>query len=95
LSNPNLASDYDNVSLVQYSDKSGKEKFIIAKPVVYGITIPTNVEHNDEAVKFIEMLLGEIGREIFDNNGQSPIIPARVSDINKIPDELKNLVIQL
>jgi hypothetical protein len=41
------------------------------------------------------MLLGEIGREIFNDNGQPPIIPARVSDINKIPDELKNLVVQL
>jgi molybdate/tungstate transport system substrate-binding protein len=95
LSNPSLATDYDNVSLLQYSDKPDKGKIITARPVVYGITIPTNAEHTNEAEKFIEMLLGDIGQEIFNDNGQPPITPARANDINKLPDRLKNLVDQL
>jgi molybdate/tungstate transport system substrate-binding protein len=93
LSNPDQAAYYDNVSLQQYSDLSGKGKLIQARPVVYGITIPTNAGHRNEAISFLKMLLGEIGRTIFNENGQPPIVPAKVFNIDEVPEELKEFVI--
>jgi molybdate/tungstate transport system substrate-binding protein len=66
---------------------------IKARPVVYGITIPTTVEHQEYAISFIKMLLSEVGQSIFNNKGQPPIVPTKASEINKIPEELREFVI--
>jgi molybdate/tungstate transport system substrate-binding protein len=94
LSEASLADEYKRVSLQQYSDKSGNGKMITAKPIVYGITIPTNANHPEEAEKFIELLLGTKGQQVFTDLGQPPIIPARASNLDKLPESLKSLVIQ-
>ncbi len=98
LSDAALAYYYGNVSLQQYSDLEdkgeGKGKLIKAKPIVYGITIPSNAEHNKEAEDFVKLLLGTVGQAILNDLGQPPIVPARASDISKIPDTLKEFVIQ-
>ena len=94
LSDAALANEYCKVSLQQYSDQEDKGKLIKAKPIVYGITIPTNVKHNKEAEDFIKLLLGTEGQAVLNDLGQPPITPARASDINKIPDGLRDLVVQ-
>ena len=89
-----LATNYSRVSLQQYSDLEGKGKLITAKPIVYGITIPTNAKHKEEAENFVKLLLGSEGQAVLNDLGQPPITPARASDITKIPDGLKELVVQ-
>ena len=87
LSNPDRVDDYNKVT-IEMSD--GRN--ITAKPIVYGVTIPKNAEHKDYAVKFIELLLGEKGREILIKNGQKPLQPAVCDHKDLLPDSIKPYV---
>jgi molybdate/tungstate transport system substrate-binding protein len=62
------------------------------KPIVYGVTIPTNAPDPDLATAFMKYLLGEKGQAIMNNNGQPSIVPAVPSDPDKIPSELKEYI---
>ncbi len=66
----------------------------IGKPIVYGVTIPTNTENPDLAIAFMEYLLGEKGQAIMNNNGQPSIVPAVADDLSKVPTELQSYAIQ-
>lgn len=81
---------------IEYTDMYNKVnielsngKVIDGKPIVYGITIPKNAIEHDLAVEFLKLMISEEGQQIFLNNGQPPIIPAVSSDIDAVPDELK------
>jgi molybdate/tungstate transport system substrate-binding protein len=67
-------------------------KIVTAKPIVYGITIPKNVQHTDLAIDFVKFIISKTGQGIFKNLGQPPVVPAVASDVNKIPEELRPLV---
>jgi len=87
LSSADHADLYGRVELIQ---ASGNE--VRAKPIVYGITIPSTVKKMDLALDFVEMLLGTTGRQIFNDNGQPPLVPAVASDNDGIPGALKRYV---
>lgn len=60
-------------------------------PIVYGVTIPANAPHPQEAVRFLEFLLGTDGQRIFDECYQ-PLLPTPVCDnVDALPDALKPL----
>jgi len=63
-------------------------------PVVYGITIPKNAPGPELAVAWIDFLLSSDGMTIMEANGQPPVIPAIVNDKSKLPDGLKEYVIE-
>ena len=65
-----------------------KNKTINAKPIVYGMTVPTNAPHKKEAIEFVKFVLGH--PEVLENNGQPAIIPAVA--YGNVPEELKDLV---
>ena len=78
-----------DLSEVEYGDIYEKVKVQLAdgnmvsgSPIVYGMTIPENAPNRDMAIEFTIFL-------IEDGNFSSPIIPPVVSDIEKIPAELK------
>jgi molybdate/tungstate transport system substrate-binding protein len=60
--------------------------------IIYGITIPGNAPHQQEAIKFLEYLVGPEGQRIFNENYHPPLIPVEVDDINKVPAELRSLL---
>lgn len=62
------------------------------KPTVYGVTIPENAPHREGAIEFVKFLISQEGRQVLQNCGQPPIVPAVASDINKLPEELRPLV---
>ncbi|MDY6966284.1 MAG: tungstate ABC transporter substrate-binding protein WtpA [Halobacteriota archaeon] len=85
-----------DLSDTAYTDTYAKVKVELAtgntisgKPIVYGITIPTNVENEDMAIEFVKIIVSEEGQEIFTKLGQPPIVPAIVDNIDKLPEELK------
>jgi molybdate/tungstate transport system substrate-binding protein len=88
LSSSELADFYGKVKV---SFASGD--IIEAKPIVYGITIPLNAKNEEMAIKFIALLLNETGQEIFEQNGQIPIMPAVCDNITALPPELKKYVV--
>lgn len=74
------------------------QRFSTVKPVFrgeqigYGITIPNNAVHPDDAALFIEFLLGPEGRAIMQANEQ-PLFDQPVGiDFDSIPDTLQILV---
>jgi len=84
LSSPEYTSIYKKVKVVQ---ANGKE--IVGKPIVYGITIPKNANYKEYAEKFVGLVIGKEGQEIFEKLGQPPLIPPKVDNINKLPKSLK------
>ena len=63
-------------------------------PVAWGITIMTKAPNRENAVKFLQRLLGAAGTESLRENGPSPISPAVVSfrDFARVPAPLRTLV---
>lgn len=80
--------DYaDAYATVQIDTEGG---MMTGLPIVYGVTVPTNAEQPAMGIEFIKMLIGEVGQEIMDSQGQPPIVPA--GGYGDVPDELKSLV---
>jgi molybdate/tungstate transport system substrate-binding protein len=62
------------------------------QPIIYGITIPVNASHYDEAVRFLEFLLGHEGQQILRQNYHPPMVPAEADDEAGVPVELRALL---
>ena len=87
LSSTKYADFYSKVKVVLANGKT-----VVGKPIVYGLTIPTNAEHKEYAEKFVELIISEEGQKILQKLGQPPIVPARVDDVSKLPESLKPYV---
>lgn len=87
LSSTKYADFYSKVKVVLANGKT-----VVGKPIVYGLTIPTNAEHKEYAEKFVELIISEEGQKILQKLGQPPIVPARADDVSKLPEGLKPYV---
>lgn len=65
-----------------------KEKIIEGASITYGVTIPSTAENSEDAIKFIQLLVSDTGRSIFESLGQ-PFLenPIYVGDV---PVELRS-----
>ena len=70
--------------------KTADGKIKVAKPIVYGITVPNNAPNPELAKDFVELIISERGQEIFTELGQPPIVPAR--GFGEVPSALESLV---
>jgi len=68
---------------------------ITGAPILYGVTIPKNAEHVDQATDFIKFMLDQEGRNIIEECGQNSMYPAYTDDVTKVPSELREFVQQL
>ncbi|NVM54822.1 MAG: tungstate ABC transporter substrate-binding protein WtpA [Candidatus Helarchaeota archaeon] len=89
LSNFTLESFYNNVTVHRISplvpgerssDKTGKT-------IQYGLTIPNNAPHPEEAIEYVKFILGYPG--LLQELGQPPYYPAYASNASKLPAELQ------
>jgi len=75
---------------------SGKEPGLTitkkGKPIVYGVTIPSNFPNQELAIAWVDFLLSSKGMDIMEANGQPPIIPAVTNDKSKLPEKLRKYV---
>jgi len=62
------------------------------KPIVYGVTIPSNFPNQELAISWVEFLLSDQGMAIMEANGQPPVIPAVTNDADKLPEALKHFI---
>jgi molybdate/tungstate transport system substrate-binding protein len=67
---------------------------IPATRVAWGLTIPTNSQNPQNAVAFVNLLLGRAGTAALIANGPAPITPATVSpaDYSRLPRSLQSSV---
>jgi molybdate/tungstate transport system substrate-binding protein len=65
-----------------------------ASRVTWGVTVLKNAPNKDNAIKFLQYLLGTTGQAALTKYGPAPIIPPVVShqDYRKLPKELRSLV---
>jgi len=86
-----------DLSKVEYADfykkvklETADEKTKTGKPIVYGITVPTNAENPELGFEFVKFVIGDAGQKIFSDMGQPPIVPPLGS--GNVPEELESLV---
>ncbi|NIQ06760.1 MAG: extracellular solute-binding protein [Candidatus Korarchaeota archaeon] len=84
LGNWNYADYYKENGYVVLTDGTN----ITGVPILYGITIPETYQNYDATLKWVQMVAGETGRNIFDACGQPPLNPALTPDSSAIPEEL-------
>ncbi len=88
LSDPSLLELYARVEVRQYADRPDRSRLIGASPIVYGLTIPRSVRQKAAARRFLELVLGERGREVMEDCGQAPLVPpvaSPASDTGALP----------
>ena len=83
LGSPDEAEGY---ALVK--EKLADGQILTAAPIMYGFTIPPCTENPELAQEFAALMLSEEGQEVFEDNGQPPIVPARTDRPDEVPDLL-------
>jgi molybdate/tungstate transport system substrate-binding protein len=63
-------------------------------PIIYGLTVPANASHPEEAIRLIEFILGPEGQEILLKARQVTINPPLVDNPGNLPVDLIPLVIR-
>jgi molybdate/tungstate transport system substrate-binding protein len=89
LGDPSYSNYYSKV-VVHILAGTKEEKALTMAPIVYGVTIPLTAKHKDLAIKFIKMLLGDLGRKIFAENGQNML--RKPLAYGNVPGELLDYV---
>jgi len=67
-------------------------KNIVGKPIVYGVTVPTNALNGELGEQFVEYMINEYGQSVFLDMGQPPIVPAETENMDNIPESLRTYV---
>ena len=89
LSDPAMAAGYAKVTV-----NAGSLGSLTAKPIIYGLTIPSSAQDPALAQKFIAFVLGPQGQAIMNANGFVVISPALASSQGKVPAVLQPLTTQ-
>ena len=88
LSDPLKNNIYSSVSTFVAGSKPGIKMKVSGDYINYSITVLDNAPQKEEAVNFVEFLVGPEGVEIFKKNGQEPIIPFSTGQPGKLPSKL-------
>jgi len=86
LSDPAKAPTYATVSVHTANGT------LMAKPIIYALTIPTNAPHADWAERYVAFVLGPAGQTILGDAGFTVLQPAVATPIAAVPAALRNLV---
>jgi molybdate/tungstate transport system substrate-binding protein len=62
------------------------------EPVIYGITIPRNTKHLEDAVEFVKFVIGPEGQRILTEAHQPPLTPPSIDNEDDAPEALKPLL---
>jgi molybdate/tungstate transport system substrate-binding protein len=89
LADATLKDFYAEVSVDIAGAEPGEFLTKKGKPIVYGITIPSNYPHKEIAIAWLEVMLGTTGTGIMKSNGQPPVTPAPTDNAAAVPVELQ------
>ncbi len=85
LSDPKLAKSYGAVSV------QGPSGMVTGKPIIYGLTVPSNAPNSALGEQFVAFVLSPSGQAIMRANGFVVISPALASSTSAIPASLSSL----
>ena len=89
LSDQSMAASYAKVTI-----NAGSLGNLTAKPIIYGLTIPSNAADPALAQKFIAFVLSPQGQAVMSANGFTVISPALASTQSNVPVALQSLTTQ-
>ncbi len=90
LKKPELTELYNTVNVEINGKKKGEKITQKGEPMVYGVTIPKNVENKVVAMAFVKfMLSSDKGIAILAKLGQPSVIPSQTNTFDNIPADLK------
>jgi molybdate/tungstate transport system substrate-binding protein len=97
-----------NLGAEEYADQYGQvqvrldfQRFASVKPeftgevIGYGLTIPSNAPHPEQAAEFIAFLLGPEGQAVMQANSHPLIIPPQAHNFEALPEALKPLCVPM
>jgi molybdate/tungstate transport system substrate-binding protein len=92
LSDSSLASSYKNVVVkLDYQRFKTVDPVFQGLPIIYGMTIANNSQHQAAAVRFIQFVMGPEGQKIFKDSNQPELVPPQCDNVNALPAALKPL----
>ncbi len=91
LSDPRLDELYQKIHVYLFYGTE-KQREIVGQSIVYGLTIPKSCRNEELAIKFVNFLLSDVGRDIFDENGQRFLEEFEVS--GEVPADIELEVIR-
>ena len=92
LSSVDYASEYSKVRVeLDYQRYASVNPEFQGQPIIYGITIPANAPHPEEAIEFIKFLLSSDGQQILADVSQPVMTPA-VDEAANLPAELSSII---
>jgi len=76
------------------TSRSARTIAIPGAHVAWGITLLKDAPNKENAIKFLQLLLGPAGKAALSDNGPAPVSPALVNegDFGKVPQILRSLV---
>jgi molybdate/tungstate transport system substrate-binding protein len=89
LSDPAMAAAYAKVTI-----NAGSLGMLTAKPIIYGLTVPSTAPDAALGEKFVSFVLSPQGQAIMRSNGFVVISPALASNQDKVPASLQSLTVQ-
>ena len=94
LADVNYADFYATAEVEIAGTEPGETITQVGKPIVYGVTIPSNVEDDTLAIAWLDFLLSDAGSAIMQANGQPPAAPAITDNLANVPDALQQYVVE-
>lgn len=88
LGDPSKNETYSSVSTDVAGSKPGIKMKVRGDYINYSITVLDQAPQKEEAVNFLEFLLGPAGTDVFKKNGQEAIIPFSTEQSDKLPLKL-------
>jgi molybdate/tungstate transport system substrate-binding protein len=93
LGDPAYAAEYETVRVVlDFQRFSSVKPSFQGETITYGLAIPTNAPHPEEAESFLVFLLGSDGREILDANHHPMWSSIQVDDRAALPVQLQSFL---
>jgi molybdate/tungstate transport system substrate-binding protein len=86
LSDPALAKTYATVTT-----QGATGSAVTGKPIIYGLTVPTNAPDPTLGEQFVKFVIGPQGQAIMRANGFRVLSPALASSESKLPASLRQL----
>ena len=97
----NLGSEALNEEYAKVQVRLDFQRFASVQPVfdgeaiAYGLTIPANAPHPEEAAAFSAFVLGPEGQKILQDNYHPVINPPQVDDVNAVPARIRSLCVPM
>jgi len=92
MGSPGLKEFYSQVSVDVTGNKPGETITQVGEPMVYGVCIPKNAPNKIAANAFIGFLLGNAGKQIMHNSGQTALSPILTKKSGGLPAEIRRLI---